>query len=114
MISAYARKSVAALSSLVLQPKVAAILRRSLVLTGSVKYVRRQIKSLCFPSSQSFMKWRTSFVINRTKILNPCGIVKTTFSFFPGRAVLQFVGGVEVALQGSVVFEIVFRGEESV
>lgn len=58
MISAYARKSVAALSSLVLQPKVAAILRRSLVLTGSAKYVRRQIKSLCFPSSQSFMKWR--------------------------------------------------------
>lgn len=55
-----------------------------------------------------------SFVINRTKILNPRGIVKTTFSFFPRRAVLQFVGGVEVALQGSVVFEIVFRGEESV
>lgn len=67
-----------------------------------------------FPFKSVFYEVAHSFVINRTKILNPCGIVKTTFSFFPGRAVLQFVGGVEVALQGSAVFEIVFRGEEPV
>lgn len=67
-----------------------------------------------FPFKSVFYEVAHSFVINRTKILDPCGIVKTTFSFFPGRAVLQFVGGVEVALQGSVVFEIVFRGEEPV
>lgn len=65
-----------------------------------------------FPFKSVFYEVAHSFVINRTKILNPCGIVN--FSFFPGRAVLQFVGGVEVALQGSAVFEIVFRGEESV
>lgn len=113
MISAYARKSVAALSSLVLQPKVAAILRRSLVLTGSAKCEEADQVAV-FPLKAVFYEVAHSFVINRTKILNPCGIVKTTFSFFPWRAVLQFVGGVEVALQGSVVFEIVFRGEESV
>lgn len=65
-----------------------------------------------FPFKSVFYEVAHSFVINRTKIPNPCGIVN--FSFFPGRAVLQFVGGVEVALQGSVVFEIVFRGEEPV
>lgn len=67
-----------------------------------------------FPFKAVFYEVAHSFVINRTKILDPCGIVKTTFSLFPWRAVLQFVGGVEVALQGSAVFEIVFRGEEPV
>lgn len=67
-----------------------------------------------FPFKSVFYEVAHSFVINRTKVLDPFGIVKTTSSFFPWMAVLQFVGGVEVALQGSAVFEIVFRGEEPV
>lgn len=114
MISAYVRKSVAALSSLVLQPKVAAILRRSLVLTGLRQVCEEADQVAVFPFKSVFYEVAHSFVINRTKILNPRGILKTSFSFFPRRAVLQFVGGVEAALQGSAVFEIVFRGEEPV
>lgn len=114
MISAYVRKSVAALSSLVLQPKVAAILRRSLVLTGLRQVCEEADQVAVFPFKSVFYEVAHSFVINRTKILNPHGILKTSFSFFPRRAVLQFVGGVEAALQGSAVFEIVFRGEEPV
>lgn len=67
-----------------------------------------------FPFKSVFYEVAHSFAINRTKVRNLCGIVKTTFSFFPGMAVLQFVGGVEVAQQGRAVFEIVFRREESV
>lgn len=67
-----------------------------------------------FPFKSVFYEVAHSFVINRTKILNPRSILKTSSSFFPWMAVLQFVGGVEVAPQGSAVFEIVFGGEEPV